>query len=1366
MLPKHPEARRFLEQKLFNNLINFRELEERINALGGESDKKLAFALFAEGLLATRSFPQAAEVLPAPALTTEICKRFSLPKKLQEADGYFRTSSGDTHPYSIHYCQERKNLGSDELAPFIQLIKKTEQPLLITNAIDLPRTLWKQSGFHRILAPDLDRLTPADFVNVNRWLKGGAIAPVRKTPSPSQTEGLNKVRAITENRAILVPHLGDDILQTARHLLENLGNKRTGLIILPTQSHIKDLIHSWRKDSSWSDITLLALSNQSSKLRPSDLDYPLTNSINELRQFFAQRITSGVKVLLSTDEIFPNIGRAILGFPPIDLALIMEAHKVATPQGERVRTALEDSDLPVKRIFLLTATPQRFDRLKANKEGEVKPLYNLNSDNQYGPVVQLGNLDEAIQKKTARPWKFLLPVMAEESDHLSALALCIENKPEISHIHTRHPKAAEASAFVLGLQESCPEALAPFTPFYVAGQKTGAEADRQIADYRHNSHALLALTTTAESGFAQPDADLIFFIQGAKLEESHTFTPVLRPKSGGQSGFIAIPIFKSVAEDWLERLGSADLWSSLQLFLEQDRKFAAEIRTIRINFGRTGNWDAEPLKQWLEIFAEPEIDSALLDAILIHCAGRLSTLWDENFGQLLAFRDQHKHCNIPMRWANNPQLSLWAEQQRKNWSKETLEAYRIKELDGIGFIWEPKKAAWEKMFKLLAIYKAQNNHCKVPKGWGQNPELADWVIRQRREYNNQRLEAEYSSRLSAMGFVWDLEVDAWETGFASLEKFYKIHNHAQISNPYPHNKQLGEWAEAQRRLDKQGKLTVERKERLDSLGFIWNLAEAAWEERFQLFERFREIQGHGKVGDRDKQLPKLSEWAVIQRREQSKGKLDPKRQQRLDDAGFVWDLEEARWTEMFALLKTYKLKHNHCTLGEKVWKKGSTEESLSIWSQEQRAMRRRGRLHPTRINRLNALGFGWDLKIAVWEQMFTAFRFFKLCHGHGKIPDRYPKNPALGQWAKTLRREWAMGSLDGDKKARLQEAGFVWDLAAAAWDENFARLLSFYKKEEHFSLPPTMKSDPELPGWVKKQRTAHSKNILKKEHRQRLEKIGFIWDVRKAAWEEMFVALSRFTHSRNHCIVPKKWPENPRLAKWVEDLRRDHKKDKIPQEQYERLSKLGFLWDAKAVFWEEMFVALTEYLDRHGDCLVPENYAENSELGWWVATQRKAKPSGQLDQARILRLDALEFIWDIADAHWLDMYRQLFNFYHKEGNCLVAKTKPQTMLLAAWCEEQRKAKAKNQLTQDHINRLSELNFIWDPKQVVVEEMLTILRAFKAEHEHCNVSTKDPKYSQLGLWLQFQRQAHKKGELDPLRKEKLEKVGFVLDPDVT
>ncbi|MBF0446603.1 MAG: helicase associated domain-containing protein [Magnetococcales bacterium] len=1375
MLPNHPDARRFSDQRLFNGLNCFRDLEKRLNELTDETDRAVAFALFIEGLLTIRPLPQAAEVLPLAAITPEIRRRLSLPLDWPGVQGFIRTVNGETFPYFSHYRPNRCELGTEELHPFLELMQQADLPLLVSNAEMLPKKMGKLENFQRLLGPDLDRLTQADFSAINRWLRGGGISPPRTTPSPSQAEGLRTMRDRNDSSAILTAPVGIDLLQTALHLIETLGSNRTGLVLLPSSIHLMSLLHHWQGLAAWSTLIPLFVCQELAPLKPSDLDFPLTCSSDGIRRFLSTRSSVGVKVILATNEALPLVQRALLGFSPIEMALIVEAHRLLTPQGDVLKNALEQTDLFIQRRYFITHTPQRFNPLKPNKEGEINRLYALTDHPQFGPLLTLTTAADAQQKKSLRPWKFLLPIIDQEDNHFQALCRCIQENPEIGHIHCRHDKSANAVEFVQTWTNTKTEILAPFKAFTLEGFKSRAEVAQQIGQYQNQNHALLSLAPSRQVGCRLPMADLIYFVKGAKREEHHTFEPVLTPRPGEGTGLFAVPLVwnrtteqnqpestEVATPNWPTLLDRCDdLWLGLQFFREQDQQFAEELRTIRIDYGRTGQWQVASLQHWLSPLATEPLDEQNQRRILIHCVQRLSTVWDERLGQLMAFRDQHNHCDIPQRWPLNPELSLWVEQQRKSWLNGTLDAHRIQELEQIGFIWEPKKVAWEKMFKALTQFKLQYRHCNVAKGWPDNPELADWVFSQRRAYQSQRLEPELAERLTALGFVWDLEAEAWATGFAAFQRFQKIQGHGQVPNPYPQNPDLALWAEAQRKSEKKATLSEQRIALLDDLGFIWDLEEAAWEERFRLFERFKQIYGHGKVPDTDKQLPRLSEWAANQRKLEQQGKLAADRKERLMRAGFIWDLEAAHWEEMFARLKAYKQHHHHCTLAEKPSQKGA-EADLWLWSQEQRNLRLKERLHPSRINRLTAIGFAWDLKLAVWMGHFQEFRHFKTVHGHGKLPERSPKNPALALWAKTVRREWTMGRLDGEKAALLTEAGFVWDLEEAAWENGFNKLCKFYKKEGHFSIPPTLKQEPDLPGWVKKQRGDFARKRLKAERKNRLEQIDFVWDVREAAWEEMFYALAQFMASRKHCIVPQKWPENPRLAQWVSNLRRDYKKGTLPANQFERLNKLGFIWDAKAVFWEEMFVALTEYRELNGDCLVPENYQENSELGWWVATQRKARLTDQLDANRIERLAALDFIWDIEDAHWLEMYRQLFRFRQKTGHCLVGKSQPDSLQLALWAEKQRAAFAKQQLSPDQISRLSQLGFIWDSKQVVVEEMLAILRTFKAEHGHCQVPVQGSPYAQLGLWLQFQRQSFNNGTLDEFRQKKLQEVGFLLE----
>ena len=78
---------------------------------------------------------------------------------------------------------------------------------------------------------------------------------------------------------------------------------------------------------------------------------------------------------------------------------------------------------------------------------------------------------------------------------------------------------------------------------------------------------------------------------------------------------------------------------------------------------------------------------------------------------------------------------------------------------------------------------------------------------------------------------------------------------------------------------------------------------------------------------------------------------------------------------------------------------------------------------------------------------------------------------------------------------QLDEIGFVWDPYTADWEEGFATLEVFKKREGHCRVPTAHKEgDYKLGQWVSTQR---NKSTLAPERLQRLNEIGFVWDARK-----------------------------------------------------------------------------------------------------------------------------------------------------------------------------------------------------------------------------------------------------------------------------
>lgn len=65
-----------------------------------------------------------------------------------------------------------------------------------------------------------------------------------------------------------------------------------------------------------------------------------------------------------------------------------------------------------------------------------------------------------------------------------------------------------------------------------------------------------------------------------------------------------------------------------------------------------------------------------------------SAAWDGRFEELLEYRQQHGHCNVPRTYRHNPQLSTWVKRQRRQYRANSISQKRIAKLESVGFIFD------------------------------------------------------------------------------------------------------------------------------------------------------------------------------------------------------------------------------------------------------------------------------------------------------------------------------------------------------------------------------------------------------------------------------------------------------------------------------------------------------------------------------------------------------------------------------------------------------------------------------------------------------------------------------------------------------
>ena len=145
---------------------------------------------------------------------------------------------------------------------------------------------------------------------------------------------------------------------------------------------------------------------------------------------------------------------------------------------------------------------------------------------------------------------------------------------------------------------------------------------------------------------------------------------------------------------------------------------------------------------------------------------------------------------------------------------------------------------WTDRYDDLINFRNEHGHCLVPHQYDENPQLSQWVKRQRYQYKlkqrgaHSTLSDERELELTRLGFVWNSHRAAWEERYSELHEYYQRHGHCDIPSSSIKHPGMSIWIKCQRRQyklycenDPSSNMTEERVTRLNAIGFIWNRAQ-------------------------------------------------------------------------------------------------------------------------------------------------------------------------------------------------------------------------------------------------------------------------------------------------------------------------------------------------------------------------------------------------------------------------------------------------------------------------------------------------------------------------------------------------------------
>jgi len=320
------------------------------------------------------------------------------------------------------------------------------------------------------------------------------------------------------------------------------------------------------------------------------------------------------------------------------------------------------------------------------------------------------------------------------------------------------------------------------------------------------------------------------------------------------------------------------------------------------------------------------------------------------------------------------------------------------------------------------------------------------------------------------------------------------------------------------------------------------------------------------------------------------------------------------------------------------------------------------------------------------------------------------------------------------------------------WDYMYEQLKEYYKENDN-NITKTF--DKKLSTWIRTQREFFKLGKLSNERRINLDKLNFVWNMYDDSWINMYELLIRYYKEYGNYDI--KINVNKSLYNWISDQRKSYKKGDLEEWKVEKLNYVNFIWEHIEQKWNDNYNILKQFYLTNGHC----NVDQYNDIYKWAYTQKYTYNQHKLSVDKIQRLNEINFTWDVLDDDWNKMYNLLIE-YTKFNSIYNVSTKLKycNHNLGRWISIQRKNYKDNKLSKHRIDKLNDVDFIWDQIEFIWENCFIYISSYFKENNNFKIP-KDIKCNDIGIydWMSTQRKNYNKGVLSQPKIEKLNSINF-------
>lgn len=349
----------------------------------------------------------------------------------------------------------------------------------------------------------------------------------------------------------------------------------------------------------------------------------------------------------------------------------------------------------------------------------------------------------------------------------------------------------------------------------------------------------------------------------------------------------------------------------------------------------------------------------------------------------------------------------------------------------------------------------------------------------------------------------DALIATWDMYYASAKQYYKENGNLEVPARYitEEGYALGSWLNNQKAIRKGtivGKLTEDQIHKLDSIGMIWDSLDYFWEQNFKSAKEYYLTYGNLDIPTnyKSKDGKHLGNWILRQRQLYKRNSLTDDQIKKLDSIGMDWmDRVDRIWENGFREAKNYSEEYGNLSVPKNY--RSNTDFPLGIWIQRQRSLYKNNKISEDRIKRLTGIGMNWNPYN--WESRFDLVKQYYEEHGNINISQKEViQGVWLGKWIISQKKAMEEGKLTHKQIEKLktlpmEEVG----RKDNRWWSMYEEAKKYYEEFGNLNIPVNYltSNGKKLSDWIIRQRRNYKLGKMPSEHKEKLDEIGFIWDL-------------------------------------------------------------------------------------------------------------------------------------------------------------------------------------------------------------------------------------------------------------------------------